>query len=133
MAIDLDVCVVGGCGHVGLPLALVFADRGMKAGIHDIDEETTTRVRKGEMLFLERGAERLFGRALQQGLEVANDPDMIRRALYVVVVIGTPVDEHLNQRFNAMRDSSGTRSSRVLSRASVLSCGAQSVREPPIE
>ena len=53
MTFDLDVCIVGGCGHVGLPLALVFADRGMKVGIHDIDEATVVRVRKGEMLFLE--------------------------------------------------------------------------------
>ena len=103
MTFDLDVCIVGGCGHVGLPLALVFADRGMKVGIHDIDEATVARVRKGEMPFLERGAECLIEQALKQGLEVANDPDMISRASYVVVVIGTPVDEHLNPRFDAMR------------------------------
>ena len=34
----LDVCVVGGCGHVGLPLSLAFAERGMRVGIYDIDD-----------------------------------------------------------------------------------------------
>jgi UDP-N-acetyl-D-mannosaminuronic acid dehydrogenase len=26
-----DICVVGGFGHVGLPLAIVFADKGKKS------------------------------------------------------------------------------------------------------
>ena len=37
MGFDLDVVVVGGCGHVGLPLAMAFADRGLQVGAYDID------------------------------------------------------------------------------------------------
>ena len=33
-----DVVVVGGCGHVGLPLAIAFADRGLRVGIYDIND-----------------------------------------------------------------------------------------------
>jgi UDP-N-acetyl-D-mannosaminuronic acid dehydrogenase len=29
---DLDVVVIDGCGHVGLPLAIAFADRGARVG-----------------------------------------------------------------------------------------------------
>jgi UDP-N-acetyl-D-mannosaminuronic acid dehydrogenase len=36
----LDVVVVGGGGHVGLPLSLVLADSGLRVGIYDIAEET---------------------------------------------------------------------------------------------
>ena len=32
-----DVCVIGGCGHVGLPLALTFADHGFHTVIYDIN------------------------------------------------------------------------------------------------
>ena len=35
---DLDVTVLGGCGHVGLPLALALSDRGLKTAIYDISE-----------------------------------------------------------------------------------------------
>ena len=28
-----DVCVVGGCGHVGLPLALAFAKAGLRVSV----------------------------------------------------------------------------------------------------
>ena len=30
-----DVCVVGGCGRVGLPLAIAFADKGLNVVVHD--------------------------------------------------------------------------------------------------
>ena len=36
---QLDVVVVGGCGHVGLPLAIAFADRGLEVGIYDINDD----------------------------------------------------------------------------------------------
>ena len=34
---EADICVVGGAGHVGLPLSLVFASKGLRVGIFDID------------------------------------------------------------------------------------------------
>ena len=36
-------------------------------------------------------------------LTVANDPRLIGQSKYVIVVIGTPVDEHLNPTYHAMR------------------------------
>ena len=32
-----DVCVIGGCGHVGLPFALICADSGLRTVIYDVD------------------------------------------------------------------------------------------------
>ena len=34
---ELDVVVLGGGGHVGLPLSLAFADAGLRVGIYDIE------------------------------------------------------------------------------------------------
>jgi hypothetical protein len=36
---DLDVVVIGGCGHVGLPLAIAFADRGARVGHWQVSHE----------------------------------------------------------------------------------------------
>src|SRR5690349_6301266 len=52
-----DVCVVGGCGHVGLPLALAFARSGLNVSVYDIDDRAVETVRAGRMPFLESGAE----------------------------------------------------------------------------
>ncbi len=93
----LDVVVVGGCGHVGLPLAIAFADRGLEVGIYDINESAVKTVGSGELPFQEPDAQEVLQRVLDAGrLSVGTDPEMIADAEVVVVVVGTPVDEHLN-------------------------------------
>ncbi len=96
-AFTRDVVVVGGCGHVGLPLAIVLADRGLRVTAYDIDAEAVARVAGGAMPFEEPGAKPLLERTLASGaLVVTADPGSVSEAEHVVVVIGTPVDEHLN-------------------------------------
>src|SRR5438094_337673 len=57
-----DVLVVGGCGHVGLPLALAFADRGMRSVSYDINEVAVKTVGDGQLPFREDGAEEVLQR-----------------------------------------------------------------------
>ena len=94
---ELDVVVVGGGGHVGLPLSLVLADAGLRVGIFDIAEDTLATIASGRVPFLESGADALLERVLASGrLELSTEPGMIGRAQTVLVVIGTPIDEFLN-------------------------------------
>jgi UDP-N-acetyl-D-mannosaminuronic acid dehydrogenase len=93
----LDVVIVGGCGHVGLPLALSLADCGYRVGIDDIDREKIELVRSGNVPFLENGAEELLRKLLPTGrLELASDPRLLARTQTVILVIGTPIDEFMN-------------------------------------
>ena len=93
----LDIVIVGGCGHVGLPLALSFADAGYRVGVDDIDAAKIERVRAGEVPFKETGAEQLLRKLLPTGrLEFGSEPAMLERADTVVMVIGTPIDEFMN-------------------------------------
>jgi UDP-N-acetyl-D-mannosaminuronic acid dehydrogenase len=101
-----DVVVVGGCGHVGLPLALGFASRGLKVAIHDIDARAVALVASGELPFREDGAQEVLHRALADDLlHVTTNADVLSDAESVVVVIGTPVDEHLNPDPRAVKKS----------------------------
>ena len=94
---SLDVVVIGGCGHVGLPLAIAFADRGARVGIYDVSEAAVATVNGGGLPFDEPGAAPLLERAVAAGrLRASVDPSVVGSAEHVVVVIGTPVDEHLN-------------------------------------
>ena len=94
---DLDAVIVGGCGHVGLPLALSLADCGYKVGINDIDQAKIEMVRAGQVPFRETGAEALLRKMLPTGrLELSRDPAMLERTRVVVLVIGTPIDEFMN-------------------------------------
>lgn len=94
---DHDVVVVGGVGHAGLPLAIAFASRGLQVCIFDVNEAAVNTVNAGELPFREDGAIDLLREALRSGtLSATVDPSVISRGERVVVVVGTPVDEHLN-------------------------------------
>jgi UDP-N-acetyl-D-mannosaminuronic acid dehydrogenase len=93
---DLDVVVLGGGGHVGLPLSLAFAQAGLRVGIYDTNQATLDRIAAGEMPFLENGADELLRELLPTGrLAFGASAEMIARTMNLVVVIGTPVDEFL--------------------------------------
>ncbi len=99
-----DICIVGGAGHVGLPLALVFASKGQRVLVYDINEKTLDTIRSGEVPFMEEGAEQYLRSALASGrLELTSDPSLIASASVVVITIGTPVDEFLNPDTKVMK------------------------------
>src|SRR4030081_3060441 len=93
----LDLVIVGGCGHVGLPLALSLADCGYHVGIDDIAAAKGEQVKAGNVPFLETGAKALLNELLPTGrLQLASDPGLIARTATIILVIGTPIDEFMN-------------------------------------
>lgn len=97
MSFPRDVCVMGGCGHVGLPLAVLFADKGLRTAIYDTNLQVIARVQSGAAPFREEGLEPLLRQVLSSGtLSLHETPGVISECRYLVVVIGTPVDEYLN-------------------------------------
>ncbi|MBV9951109.1 MAG: nucleotide sugar dehydrogenase [Acidimicrobiia bacterium] len=92
-----SVVVVGGCGRVGLPLGLALADSGRDVTLYDINRAAIEQVGSGEMPFLERGADEVLERVLAAGrLHLSAEPESVVDAEHVIIVVGTPVDEHLN-------------------------------------
>jgi UDP-N-acetyl-D-mannosaminuronic acid dehydrogenase len=97
MASKYDVCVVGGAGHVGAPLAIVFASKGASTLIYDINRKAMDNLGAGRMPFLEEGAEPLLASVLaEKKLAFTDDIARVRDAEHVVVTIGTPIDEFQN-------------------------------------
>jgi len=97
MSFSRDVVIVGGCGRVGLPLGLVLADVGLSVTLYDRDADAVDRVRAGKMPFWENGADELLERLIATDLlDATADARSVAEAEHVVVVVGTPVDEHLN-------------------------------------
>src|ERR1700751_4469215 len=100
---ECDLVVIGGCGHVGLPLAIALAARGAQVAIYDVSEPAVESVNAGRLPFDEPGAAPLFERAVATGrLAASTDAAVVGTAEHVVVVIGTPVDEHLNPNQTAI-------------------------------
>ena len=106
MTFERDVVVVGGGGHVGLPLAIALADRGSRVIIFDLSQKAVDTINAGQMPFIEPGADVMLTRVLEKGmLEASTNPSVVSTAENVVVVIGTPVDEHLNPDPNAIPEA----------------------------
>jgi UDP-N-acetyl-D-mannosaminuronic acid dehydrogenase len=94
-----DVCIIGGLGHVGLPLGIVFASKGLKVCLNDINKEVAKKVLNGELPYIEYGAEPILKETLaNSNLTVSIEPQCIAEAKYVIIAIGTPVDEYLNPK-----------------------------------
>ncbi len=86
--------IVGGGGHVGLPLALVLADSGYDVTSLDINDDTVAKINSGAMPFLEEGAQDLLTKVLKRNTFRASiNHEVIQNAEIVIVVIGTPVSE----------------------------------------
>ena len=98
-----DIGIIGGGGHVGLPLALVLADSGFRTVIYDINAAVVEQIRGGAMPFAEEGAGEVLKRVLARNMLAAHTtPDCLKDCRFLILIIGTPVDEHLNPEFNAI-------------------------------
>ncbi len=96
---DYDAVIIGGLGHVGLPLGIAFADKDLKVCLYDLDPKKADTVRQGIMPFIEYGAEPVLKKVLNNNmLHISLDANCISNARFVVIAIGTPVDEYLNPK-----------------------------------
>ena len=94
---EKNVVVIGGCGHVGLPLAIMFASKSLKVVAFDTNTQVVATVNSGSMPFDEPGADDVLKQVLAtKSFTASSDRQFVSLAEHVVVVIGTPVDEHLN-------------------------------------
>src|SRR2546425_1274418 len=85
----IDVTVVGGAGHAGLPLALAFAGEGLRVLIYDINAEALDMLRRGRLPAVEIGAEPLLERGLAHGpLLFSGDVRDIPGSGAIIVTIG---------------------------------------------
>lgn len=100
-----DLTVVGGAGHVGVPLVLSFAAKGLTVNINDLNTTSLDTLRSGRMPFIEHGADELLHKALAEGrLFFTSSPSEISTKGPVIVTIGTPVDEFLNPVRRVIQD-----------------------------
>ena len=86
-----DVSIIG-LGRVGLPLALSFADRGLRVIGIDKDPDRLDAVRAGTMPFAETGAQEVLDRV---GLTLSDRVADAAGADHIVLTLGTPALSHI--------------------------------------
>jgi UDP-N-acetyl-D-mannosaminuronic acid dehydrogenase len=100
-----DLTIVGGGGHVGIPLVLAFAEAGFRVNVHDVNRGVLETLQAGRLPFIEYGGEELLARALERKqLVFTSSPADISPTGPVIITIGTPIDEFLNPVRDVVQD-----------------------------
>jgi UDP-N-acetyl-D-mannosaminuronic acid dehydrogenase len=102
---NADITVVGGAGHVGIPLVLALAESGLRVNVNDLNRQILDTLAAGRVPFIERGAEEVLARAIAHKRLVFTDrPNQISSNGPVIITIGTPIDEFLNPVRRVVQD-----------------------------
>ena len=97
---DYDVSVIG-LGRVGLPLAICFADRGLRVLGLDNDPDRVAAVRDGRMPFEETGMQDVLDRV--GAIDVSERAADAARATHIVITLGTPSFSHIEIDLSQIR------------------------------
>ena len=85
-----DIVIVGGAGHIGLPLGLLLADKGKKVVLYDKHKKNINKINNLQMPFMENGGARLLKKNKKR-IIATSDKKFIKFAKIIIVCIGTPV------------------------------------------
>src|SRR5581483_4204527 len=98
------VCVVGGAGHVGAPLAMVMAAKGLPTLIYDINSQAMKQLALARLPFCEEGGEALLKQVLADGLlSLTENVAELKNIPYIVLTVGTPIDRNALFRGSQLR------------------------------
>lgn len=90
------ISIIGGTGHVGLPLGLMFAEKKYKVQLIDIDIKNINKVNKGIMPFKEDRANIILKNQIKKKkIFATNNLELVKLSKYIVICIGTPVNKKL--------------------------------------
>ena len=101
----MKIAIVGGCGHVGLPLAVSLAAAGAEIISFDINPIAVNMVNRGETPFFEEGLNETLRGVLGDYFSATLNPATISDADVIIMIVGTPLDIHLNPDPNAVVDA----------------------------
>ena len=91
------ISIIGGAGHVGFPLGLIFSSKDFSVNLIDNNLTNTKKINSGKSPFLEEGANTLLKKMLKQKRIIAtNDLKNVLETKFIIICIGTPIDSNLS-------------------------------------
>ncbi len=91
-----NISIIGGTGHVGLPLGLAFSERKFKVELIDVNKQNIDKVNKGILPFIEENGKKLLKQSLKKKNIIAtNNLSSLRSSKFIIICIGTPIKKNL--------------------------------------
>ena len=92
-----QISIIGGAGHVGFPLGLIFSSKGYQVNLIDKNLDNIKKINQGISPFLEQGSEKLLVKLLKQKkIKATTDLEEVNKSKYIIICIGTPIDSNLS-------------------------------------
>ena len=115
------ITVVGGCGHIGLPLSIILANKGFNVLSYDINKHNVELSKKGKFSFLEKNGNLELKKALKtKRLYFTHETIDEMMGSDFVLTVGTPIDEFLNPNFKYLKNCIDQISKYLVSRNQII-------------
>ena len=91
-----NISIIGGAGHIGLPLALAFTEKKFNVHLIDKNKKNLNLIKSNKMPFLEFGAEKSLSKALKKkSLFFETNLENLSISKFIIICIGTPINSKL--------------------------------------
>jgi UDP-N-acetyl-D-mannosaminuronic acid dehydrogenase len=87
------VAVVGGAGHIGLPLSCFISSKGYEVLIVDINEKTLNKIKNNEPPFFEEDLQKYLENANKNNLQTNTDLKKIKDFNLIIITLGTSSEQ----------------------------------------
>ena len=92
-----NISIIGGAGHVGFPLGLIFGSKGFKVSLIDKDLEKINKINGSKVPFLEENSQKLLNSLIRKKRIFATSQlSEVLKSKYIIVCVGTPINKELN-------------------------------------
>ena len=88
--LNYKLTIIGGAGHIGLPLGLLFAKKGIKVNLYDKNLYAIKKINNSELPFVEENGVKLLKKNKKRIFATSNK-NCISKSNVLIVCIGTPV------------------------------------------
>ena len=89
-----NVCVVGGAGHVGFPIGLMFASKNLKVCLLDSNENQLKKISQNQIPFKEKNGQN-FLKKYKKNIFLTSNQKFIKESKNIIICIGTPIKSNL--------------------------------------
>ena len=96
---------VVGLGYVGLPLALLFANKGFSVVGFDIDPRKVEKLQRGETYILHIPAATIAAEVQSRRFRATSDYSLVREVDALLICVPTPLDEHREPDVSFIRNT----------------------------
>ncbi len=98
------ICIIGGCGHIGIPLGLALASKNFDVILIDKNEESVNKINNKELPFQEVGADELLKKHIGLNLRATTKKEEIKNCSAIIFATATDIDKSMNPKTEEFLD-----------------------------